>query len=278
LTENGTEARFDAWLGRQETAEDILTPRLVSEFRATLGLHLADQGPAVAPLMIHWCLCPTLRPGAELGEDGHPAKGGFLPPVPLPRRMWAAGELTFHDDLLPGDEVQRTSTIISITPKTGRTGNLCFVDVGHNISTKRGLAIQENQTIVYREARNATPAAPKPNAMMTADGDVAVDFFAIDLFRYSAMTFNGHRIHYDAPYATAVEGYAGLVVHGPLQATLLAHVALARQKRIARFGFRGLSALIGPTSAIMRVTVEPQRLLCRMLNPSGAVTTEAWVS
>jgi 3-methylfumaryl-CoA hydratase len=278
LTENGTEAQLNAWLGRQETAEDVVTPRLVSELPATLGPHLADQGLAVAPLMIHWCLCPTVRPSAELGEDGHPVKGGFLPPVPLPRRMWAAGELTFHDDLLLGDEIQRISTIKSITPKAGRTGNLCFVDIGHNISTKRGLAIEETQTIVYREASTATLAVPKPNTMATADGDVAVDFSAVDLFRYSAMTFNGHRIHYDAPYATAVEGYAGLVVHGPLQATLLAHAALARQKRIASFGFRGLSALIGPTSATMRVTVEPQRLLCRMHNPSGAVTTDAWVS
>jgi 3-methylfumaryl-CoA hydratase len=228
--------------------------------------------------MIHWCLCPTVRPSAELGEDGHPKKGGFLPPVPLPRRMWAAGELTFHDDLLPGDEVQRTSTIKSITPKAGRTGNLCFVDVGHNISTKRGLAIEETQTIVYREASTATVAVPKPNTMVRNDGDVAVDFSAVDLFRYSAMTFNGHRIHYDAPYATAVEGYAGLVVHGPLQATLLAHEALARQKRLVSFGFRGLSALIGPTSATMRMTEEAQRLLGRILDPSGTVTAEAWAS
>jgi 3-methylfumaryl-CoA hydratase len=278
LTENGTKVQLDAWLGRQETAEDVITARLVSEFRATLSPHLADQGPAVAPLMVHWCLCPTVRPSAELGEDGHPKKGGFLPPVPLPRRMWAAGELTFHDDLLPGDEIQRISTIKSITPKAGRTGNLCFVDVGHKISTKRGLAIDETQTIVYRETSTAALAVPKPIAIATADGDVAVDFSAVNLFRYSAMTFNGHRIHYDAPYARAVEGYAGLVVHGPLQATLLAHAALARQKRIASFGFRGHSALIGPTSATMRMTEEPQRLLCRMINASGVVTTEACVS
>jgi 3-methylfumaryl-CoA hydratase len=114
--------------------------------------------------------------------------------------------------------------------------------------------------------------------MAAAEGDLAVNFSVVDLFRYSAMTFNGHRIHYDAPYAKAVEGYAGLVVHGPLQATLLAHAAFARRKHIASFGFRGLSALVGPTSATMRITEEPQRLLCRMLDPWGTVTTEAWVS
>src|SRR5690606_36219684 len=113
-----------------------------------------------------------------------PAKGAFLQPIPLPRRMWAAGELTFNDDLLPGDEVQRTSTIKAITPKTGRTGNLCFVDVGHKISTKRGLAIEETQTIVYREASAATPAVPKPNTLAATEGDLAVDFSVVDLFRY----------------------------------------------------------------------------------------------
>lgn len=277
MTDNAAIVDFGDWIGRQRTVEDVVSDRLVSEFRATLAPHLDDRDSLIAPLLIHWCLGPEAQPIEDLGDDGHPKKGDFLPPVPLPRRMWAAGELAFHDDLRVGDVVRRVSTIQSVTPKAGRTGSLWFVGVGHTIETRRGTAIEEKQTIVYREA---TAGAVAPTAMERdiLKGDAPVDFSTVRLFRYSALTFNGHRIHYDAPYAREVEGYSGLVVHGPLQATLLAHLAHSRRGHIKTFSFRGVAPLIGPTQATMQITEEGPRLVCRMRDPVGAVTMEAWAT
>jgi 3-methylfumaryl-CoA hydratase len=230
------------WVGRTETAEDILTPRLAREFNATLDREDASL------LGIHWCLAPPAAPSATLGADGHPARGGFLPPVALPRRMWAGGAVTFHDDLRVGDPITRHSRIASVTMKQGRTGVLCFVDVDHEIHTPRGLAITERQDIVYRAAASA-PAdngnPPGHNIGATPKWRQPMQVTPVLLFRYSALTFNGHRIHYDLPYATQVEHYPGLVVHGPLQATLLLNFAAQRaEKPPRRFTFRGLSPLI----------------------------------
>jgi 3-methylfumaryl-CoA hydratase len=216
-------AHLRSWIGRTETATDTVTPRLANEFAATLNL---PQNPEAAPLALHWCLAPPAAPTASLGPDGHPARGGFLPPVPLPRRMWAGGRLRLHQPLHIGDAITRTSRIADVTVKQGRTGTLCFVTVEHDIATPRGLAISERQDIVYRplDSPTATPATSEPPAAepqwtrpMTAD--------PVLLFRYSALTFNGHRIHYDRAYATQVEHYPGLIVHGPLQATWLLHYA-----------------------------------------------------
>ena len=171
---------------------------------------------------MHWCLAPAVVPASELGPDGHPARGGFLPPVPLPRRMWAGGELEFFDTLRVGDEVTRTSRIKDVTMKTGSTGTLCFVAVDHELTTPRGTAIRERHDIVYRDViagcrrRPPSRAAPPPVAQHreTHMADPVL------LFRYSALTFNGHRIHYDRDYVTKVEGYPGLIFHGPMQAAL----------------------------------------------------------
>jgi len=215
------------WIGRSTQATDIVTAQLVKGLRATLFLPIGEPRPNdVAPFTVHWCLAPPVVAMSELGPDGHPSRGGFLPPVPLPRRMWAGGELEFFDFLRVGDEVTRTSRIADVSLKFGSTGTLCFVAVDHEITTLRGTAIRERHNIVYRDGSTnspppAKPAAPPPKAQHreTHMADTVL------LFRYSALTFNGHRIHYDRDYVTKVEGYPGLIFHGPLQASLLVEFA-----------------------------------------------------
>jgi 3-methylfumaryl-CoA hydratase len=239
-------AALRGWIGRTETSVDTLTPRLAREYAAML-----DRAPdeSLAPLAMHWCLAPPAAPAASLGPDGHPARGLFLPPVPLPRRMWAGGALQLHGRLLLGDSVTRTSRIADVTVKEGRTGQLCFVTVEHDIAGPRGLAISERQDIVYRDADpNTVPVAGAAPARRRIERNAAwrremrVD--PVLLFRYSALTFNGHRIHYDREYAVGVEAYPGLVVHGPLQATwLLEYAAEILGRPPAQFTFRGVSPL-----------------------------------
>jgi 3-methylfumaryl-CoA hydratase len=175
-----------------------------------------------------------------IGPDGHPARGGFLPAVPLPRRMWAGGRLDLRGPLKVGDRVTRDSRVADIVLKEGRTGPLCFVTVLHRISTDRGTAIEERQDIVYRGAdrAGAVPASAAGGPARTARWTKTIKVDPVLLFRYSALTFNGHRIHYDRAYVTGEEGYPGLVVHGPLQATLLLTLA-ADQRGVPRsFEFR----------------------------------------
>ena len=160
-----------------------------------------------------------------LGPDGHPTRGGFLPPVPLPRRMWAGGELEFFEPLRVGDDSKRTSRITDVTIKTGSTGTLCFVSVEHIVSTPRGMALRERQDIVYRDMGGAAPSAKAPPPAPVAKHRESHVSDPVLLFRYSALTFNGHRIHYDRDYVTKVEGYPGLIFHGPLQAALIVEFA-----------------------------------------------------
>lgn len=265
-------AHLRGWIGREAEAVDLVTPRLAEEFRATFAPHLADRRDGAPPLAIHWCLSPAIVPASEIGPDGHPERGGFLPPVPLPRRMWAGGEVEIHDGLRIGDAVTRRSTIEDVSAKEGRSGALCFVAVRHEYRTARGLALSERHDIVYREAETRTlssgppsrPAAQAPrDEPRRADLTWSVEADPVLLFRYSALTFNGHRIHYDLPYVTGEEGYSGLVVHGPLQATLLLNIAAALGGRPPkRLRYRGVSPLI----ADGRFTVSAAR------GPEGGIT------
>jgi 3-methylfumaryl-CoA hydratase len=233
------------WIGRSEEATDIVTAQLVKGLRATLFQEVGDPKTGdAAPFTAHWCLAQPVFPMSMLGPDGHPTRGGFLPPVPLPRRMWAGGEIEFMQPLRVGDESTRTSRIADVQVKTGSTGTLCFVSVEHSISSPRGVAIRERQDIVYREmttAASATAKAPPPQAQHreTHVSDPVL------LFRYSALTFNGHRIHYDREYVTKVEGYPGLIFHGPLQAALIIEMAakLRSGKPPKKFSYRGLQPL-----------------------------------
>ena len=238
------------WIGRSSEAEDLITPRLIGGFRATFAPYLAPSGKDEAPLGLHWCLAPDAEPMAGLAPDGHAAKGSLLPPVSLPRRMWAGGEVELRAPLRLGDKILRRSTIADITAKRGRSGPLCFVTLRNEFSTARGLALSERHDIVYRDspAPGSPPSSAARSEQSRAERSWRVPASPVLLFRYSALTFNGHRIHYDEPYATGAEGYPGLVVHGPLQATLLLNlVASAGATMPFRFRYRALSALIaGP--------------------------------
>jgi 3-methylfumaryl-CoA hydratase len=237
------------WIGRTEDASDIVTAQLTKGLRATLFLDIgAPKAGDVAPFTVHWCLAQPVYPMDMLGPDGHPTRGGFLPPVPLPRRMWAGGEIEFIDPLRVGDEAKRSSRIADVAVKSGSTGTLCFVSVDHTVTTSRGVAIRERQNIVYRDmptdGQNAAPAKP-PTAPASVKHRQSHMADPVLLFRYSALTFNGHRIHYDRDYVTKVEGYPGLIVHGPMQAALLIEFAahLHAGKAPRKFVYRGLQPL-----------------------------------
>lgn len=239
---------WDAWIGRSETRDDVLTPGLLARFNATLDR--PTDGTAVSQ-GLHWCLCLPDAPTMALGPDGHPSRDDnpaqFLPPIPLPRRMWASSSVDFLAPLKRGDVVRRISTISKITEKTGSSGPLVFVEISHQTEANGAIAVQEQQSIVYREESTA-PAAPRPAdcavpPIANWDWHRVITPSAPLLFRYSALTFNSHRIHYDLPYAQNAEGYRGLVVHGPLIASLLLDLAAQHLADIPlkRFAFRGQS-------------------------------------
>jgi 3-methylfumaryl-CoA hydratase len=236
------------WIGRTTEASDIVTAQLVKGLRATLFQEIGEPKPGdAAPFTVHWCLAQPVFPMSMLSQDGHPTRGGFLPPVPLPRRMWAGGELEFIDSLRVGDEAKRTSRIGDVTMKTGSTGVLCFVSVEHVVTTARGAAIRERQDIVYRDISSTPQAAPAKPALLLPAAKHRESHMAdpVLLFRYSALTFNGHRIHYDRDYVTKVEGYPGLIFHGPLQASFIVELAakLHGGKPPKKISYRGLQPL-----------------------------------
>lgn len=237
---------LQAWQGRSETSTDDITAAPVRALAATLDRD--DPAAATAtplPALWHWLYFLPHHRQSEIGEDGHARRGGFLPPVPLPRRMWAGGRLNWEagNPLRVGDAAKRVSTIASVTHKRGRSGELVFVGVRHEVHNARGLALTEEHDIVYRAAAESSEAAPAPTP---APQDAAFSRTLVPddvlLFRYSALTFNGHRIHYDRRYVTEVERYPGLIVHGPLIATLL--VDLLRRQHpdatLSRFEFRAV--------------------------------------
>ena len=232
------------WIGRTFASDDLVTPRTANALAAVLDDPVTLTAGDPAPLGIHWCLSPDIVPMQRLGEDGHPAGGGFLPPVPLPRRMWAGGSLEFMDELRVGDPVHRSSRIEDVAVKKGRTGLLCFVAVRHDYATVRGAALSERHDIVYRDGNGRTAIAPPEPRAPLADRTDVVAATPMLLMRYSAASLNGHRIHYDREYCIREEGYPGLVVHGPLQATLLLRMA-ARLRSAAplRFSYRAAAPL-----------------------------------
>ncbi|WP_026381391.1 FAS1-like dehydratase domain-containing protein [Afifella pfennigii] len=270
------------WLGRSETAEDIVTPRLAAHFLATFDEPSpAPEAGEPAPLAIHWCLAPSAAPMSSLGPDGHAARGGFLPPVPLPRRMWAGGRLELLAPLRAGETVTRLSTVKDISLKEGRSGRLCFVVVEHLFASERGELLKERQDIVYREAARpsagsgAPPAgAPEPLPRPTWRKRLTPD--PVLLFRYSALTFNGHRIHYDRRYCIEEEGYRGLVVHGPLQASWLLRLAAeARGAPPKSFAFRGLSPLFDGTEITLNAAEDEDGLRLWVADADGRATMRA---
>jgi len=272
------------WIGRSHQAADIVTAQLVKGLRATLFQEIGEPKPGdAAPFTVHWCLAPQVYPMSELGPDGHPTRGGFLPPVPLPRRMWAGGELEFFDALRVGDEVTRTSRISDVTMKTGSTGTLCFVSVDHLLTTPRGMAIRERHDIVYRDI----PAAPAPAAAKPAPAPPVAKHREshmadpVLLFRYSALTFNGHRIHYDRDYVTKVEGYPGLIFHGPMQAAFIVELAARLHGGTApkKLDYRGLQPLFEGSKFSVNANDTPAGMELWIANSAGQPTikgTATW--
>ena len=242
------------WIGREQRAADRLDPGLAARWHATFD-HGAPASTAM-PQGIHFCLCTPEAPTARLGPDGHPLReddpASFLPPIPLPRRMWASSDIEFRAPMTIGATIERTSRVVSITPKSGSRGEMVFVEIDDETSADGKLAVRERQTAVYLEAlapdAPLSPPAPSPEVFDPRAWDLHRQLVPDTrlLFRYSALTFNTHRIHYDAPYALEQERYRGLVVHGPLTASLLLQLAAERfgENRLAQFGFRGVSPAI----------------------------------
>jgi 3-methylfumaryl-CoA hydratase len=232
------------WRGRTESRSDEVTPAPIAALSATLDRD--DPFPrtgAPLPPLWHWLYFLPIHRQSELGPDGHAKRGGFLPPVPLPRRMFAGDRVQFHRPLRVGETISRFSRIIDVNHKQGRSGPLVFVVVRHEISDREGVAVIEEHDIVYRENPKSTDAAPPPQIPPSgATWNREIRPEETLLFRYSALTFNGHRIHYDRRYATEVEGYPGLVVHGPLIATLLLDLLRRNlaQANVASLSFRAV--------------------------------------
>jgi 3-methylfumaryl-CoA hydratase len=239
---------LSSWVGRQEIVEDLLCPGPAAALAATLDQPKAPQAGDALPPLWHWVYFLNYHPHSQLAADGHMKRGGFVPPVPLPRRMFAGAKLTFLSPLTLGERARRVSTIRDLTPKKGRTGDLVFLRIHNEMAGPRGPAIIEEQDIVYREApgpgvdgERPAPARPQPRADWSREvrADEAL------LFRYSALIFNAHRIHYDRPYATEHEGYDGLVVHGQLVATMLAELVRANvHAPLKAFSFRAMRPIL----------------------------------
>ncbi len=298
---------FTDWVGRSEQAQDIVTFKPVAALNAMFDLDPSTvAADALLPPLWHWLyFLPTARQ-SELGPDGHPRRGGFLPPIPLPRRMWAGSDITFHHPIRIGDTLERVSTIDKVTEKQGRTGRLVFVRVKHELSVaKRGdlyqaqtqpltqsqtesatnintLCITEYHDIVYRDnpkpgadaIQSAKLPAEKPSWRRTVVADDVL------LFRYSALTFNGHRIHYDRRYATDVESYPGLVVHGPLIATLLLQTAMSEIgiDSIKDYSFRAVQPVFDAQPLYLCGKTAERNAQLWAESSDGAVTMQATLS
>ncbi len=245
---SAAEPNWQDWVGREEVVEDFIDPERVAALAAALDLERAPQSGEALPPGWHWLYFNPFVQRRGLGVDGHPKRGGFLPPVPLPRRMWAGGRIAHAGRLTVGGEARRRSTIDKVEAKSGRAGRLVFVTVTHRLTSDGIERIVEEQDIVYREA--ALAGGPAPALTPAPDGAEWHEVIVPDttlLFRYSALTYNGHRIHYDQAYARNEEHYPDLVVHGPLTATLLQNFAASIRPDAAleRFEFRGVHPLFG---------------------------------
>lgn len=247
--DQGNVENWKAWIGKTEIRRDVITTWPVQGMSAAFDLPDPNLSiGAELPLGWHWLYFLEAKRASELGPDGHPKRGGFLPPIPLPRRMWAGGRIDFKRALRLGEAVRKESEILSVEPKSGRTGDMVFVVVRHTVYGSDEIAVVEEQDIVYREAAKPGAAqaigkpatiAPKWQQHVMADSTL--------LFRFSALTFNGHKIHYDLPYATGTEYYSNLVVHGPMQAMLLLGLcSCSVESRISKFNYRGVAPLFHP--------------------------------
>ena len=262
------EQHFREWIGRSVTRTDSVTPRLLAEYRATMSPFLFETAEETCPPGFHFGLAPAILTTEDTGPDGAERRGLFLPPIQLPRRMWAGGSIETMRPLRLNAAVTRRSSLADLRFKRGSTGELCVASVVHEMSDEAGLAIRERQDLVFREASSAPPPAPGPDVAIAADWRVMAS--PLLLFRFSAFTFNGHRIHYDPAYA-AEEGYRGLLVHGPMQAALMLNLASLRLGHVPRhFDYRCLAQLYGGRA----FGVDHDERGTRIIRSDGVITAE----
>lgn len=272
-------AHLREWIGKTQSDRDILSTRQARLMAATLGIPQSDfvDGAPLPPLW-HWLYFLTGESPSALGRDGHPARGGFLPPVPLSNRMWAGGKLEFHGELPLGAKVEKRSSIASVEHKQGRSGELVFVTVLHEVLDEGKVLVTEHHDIVYKEASKPGATATTLD-MPKAQRTHRVTPDSTMLFRYSALTFNGHRIHYDADYCREVEGYPNLVIHGPLNATLLASFAEeVSGRRLRHFRYRGVQPSILGNELEFNAAQDGDQLVVWVSSPGGAVSMRAEAS
>ena len=278
------EIALTQWVGRRQTRTGCVPATLAQSIHATLARpeHSCPDAGDPMPALWHWyAFAPNVTTDA-LSEDGHPPRGGFLPPVPFERRMWAGGRLQILGDLRVGEEIEKRSVITSVEEMRGSTSDMVFVVVDHELHGAAGLAVRETQSIVYLPIPDTfAPPAKKPGPTEDLVVDEVRHISTPLLFRYSAITFNAHRIHYDLPYAQQVEKYPGLVVHGPLQAQLLMTAATAwKGRRPDQFTFRGVHPMFHDSDLRLRATLSETGALkmCTMAEAGhrGMDATAQW--
>ena len=269
-----------AWIGNEEVAYDEVSVNLEKKFRATI-----DEDPGspqkgeIASSGIHWTLAPAIVKSSLLGKDSHPAKGEFLPPVPLPRRMWAGCQTKFFKPLLIGDEIKKVSSIFDVNLKNGKSGLLCFVKAKYEFYVNNELVIEEFHDIVYRDYLKQDKNIRTLNILPGFDPvyKEKIHTHPTMLFRYSAITFNGHRIHYDYPYSTKEEGYKDLVFHGPLQATLMLRAAEKyKNKKVTKFAHKGIAPVYANEDLYVTIEHKPKGdIICYTSTDDAGITMEA---
>jgi len=238
----------------------------------TLGEPMPENGDPL-PACWHWAWFNDALPSTELGRDGHPKRGGFLPPVPLPRRMWAGGSLEFNSPLIVGNEINKISTIENIKQRRGKSGELCIITIAHKLFDGDTLCIDEKQNLVFREDPSSDASAALPiSPPVNADAVSEVNPDPVMMFRYSALTFNGHRIHYDVDYARNVEGYPDLVFHAPLTATALCKLAVQLNdgKSVRQFEYRATAPLFCNAPVGLKGKTENDQITVWAETPAGA--------
>jgi 3-methylfumaryl-CoA hydratase len=265
---------FENWIGRSQTRQDVASERLLAEYRATLAPHLFEGGGDFAPPGFHFGLAPAILHADHIGTDGAEAKGLFLPPIPLPRRMWAGGQVESLAPIRVGARIRRTFTLSDLKMREGKAGRLAVMTMTHEIEADGTLAVRERQDLVFREA--GTSKALVPAEPVTQELVWQVEGSPVLLFRFSAFTFNSHRIHYDLDHARNVEGYPGLLVHGPLQAALLLNLLASLQGAVPRrFDYRCLAPLIAGAAFTVEGHRSPEGPVGRIRDSNGVVTCEA---
>lgn len=277
---------MSAWIGKSQTDQETLSPAPLARLAALLDMEPDHWQSGEAPPLAHWLYFLPAARQSEIDSDGHPRRGGFLPPISLPRRMWAGSRIEFVAPLIVGSQMERRTTILSVASKHGASGPLTFVTLLHEVSSNGCMAVREEQDLVYRAAASPSQSAPaNAKAAIALPEAKSVRRVTADpafLFRFSALTFNAHRIHYDRDYACNVEGYAGLVVHAPLQATLLMHhhSIFAPDERPVRFEFRAQRPLIDtePFDLCLDPHEGGAMVSTRTIDGQAGMTGEIWTA